>query len=93
MCLEAFVTITSKIGERIMSENDQIVSLVNQEEIQNKIYTIRGVQVMLDRDLAELYKIPTKILNQAVKRNTKRFPADCVPRTYLKTNTQVWNYV
>ena len=44
--------------------------------IQNKIYEIRGQRVMLDRDLAELYEVQTKVLNQAVKRNIKRFPAD-----------------
>ena len=43
--------------------------------IQNKIYEIRGQKVMLDFDLAELYKVETKVLNQAVKRNPKRFPA------------------
>ena len=42
--------------------------------IKDKIYTIRGVQVMLDRDLAELYGVETRILNQVVKRNIKRFP-------------------
>ena len=42
--------------------------------IQNKILTIRGVQVILDRDLAELYGVNTKVLNQAVKRNIDRFP-------------------
>ena len=44
--------------------------------IQNKIYEIRGERVMLDRDLAELYNVPTKALNQAVKRNLERFPED-----------------
>jgi phage regulator Rha-like protein len=42
--------------------------------IKDKIYTIRGYQVMLDRDLAELYGVQTKILNKAVKRNIERFP-------------------
>lgn len=41
--------------------------------IQNKIYDIRGRKVMLDRDLAELYRVEVRILNQAVKRNRKRF--------------------
>jgi hypothetical protein len=50
--------------------------IINEENIQNKIYTIRGVQVMLDRDLAELYDVDTKVLNQAVKRNEARFPHD-----------------
>lgn len=44
--------------------------------IQNKIYEIRGQRVMLDRDLAELYQVSTSALNQAVKRNSERFPGD-----------------
>ena len=44
--------------------------------IQNKIYEIRGHKVMLDFDLAELYEVQTKALNQAVKRNIQRFPLD-----------------
>jgi len=46
------------------------------QDIQNKIYTIRGMQVMVDRDLAELYGVQTKVFNQAVKRNISRFPDD-----------------
>jgi hypothetical protein len=44
--------------------------------IQKKIFEIRGQRVMLDRHLAELYGVPTKALNLAVKRNSKRFPED-----------------
>lgn len=44
--------------------------------LQSKIYEIRNLKVMLDFDLAELYEIETRVLNQAVKRNIKRFPAD-----------------
>ena len=44
--------------------------------IQNLIYEIRGQKVMLDSDLAKLYQVDTKVLNQAVKRNLKRFPPD-----------------
>jgi hypothetical protein len=44
--------------------------------IENKIYTIRGVQVMLDSDLAELYNTETKFINRAVKRNGSRFPIE-----------------
>lgn len=44
--------------------------------IQSKIYEIRGVRVMLDRDLAEMYGVETRVLNQTVKRNIKRFPDD-----------------
>lgn len=46
------------------------------EQIQTKIYEIRGQKVMLDFDLAELYGVATKVLNQAVKRNIERFPED-----------------
>ncbi len=44
--------------------------------IQNKIYEIRGLRVMLDSDLAQLYGVETKVLKQAVKRNLDRFPSD-----------------
>jgi hypothetical protein len=47
-----------------------------EETIRNRIFTIRGVQVMLDRDLAELYEIETRVLKQAVNRNKNRFPKD-----------------
>ena len=44
--------------------------------VQNLIYEIRGQKVMLDSDLARLYQVETKVLNQAVRRNIKRFPED-----------------
>lgn len=44
--------------------------------IQSKIYEVRGQRVMLDRDLAEMYGVETRVLNQAVKRNIDRFPPD-----------------
>ena len=46
------------------------------KSIQNRIYDIRGQRVLLDFDLAALYEVETKVLNQAVKRNIKRFPDD-----------------
>jgi hypothetical protein len=46
------------------------------DTVSTKIHTIRGLQVMLDRDLAELYGVETKVFNQAVKRNIERFPND-----------------
>ena len=54
------------------------VALVNipVERIEKVIYLIRGQKVMLDRDLAELYDVQTKVLNQAVRRNLGRFPSD-----------------
>ncbi len=53
-----------------MKNNNQI------QIIENKIFTIRGQQVMLDRDLAELYQVTTKRLNEQVKRNIQKFPSD-----------------
>ena len=52
------------------------VQLIPVEIIERKIYLIRGCQVMLDSDLAELYQVQTKRLNEAVRRNLRRFPAD-----------------
>lgn len=46
------------------------------QDIHNKIFTVRGVQVMLDSDLAKLYHIETKTFNQSIRRNIKRFPED-----------------
>ena len=54
---------------------DQPISVDN---IKAKIYEFRGQKVMIDRDLADLYHIETKVLNQAVKRNIKRFPTDAM---------------
>ena len=51
-------------------------SLVSPEHIANKIYLLRSLKVMLDRDLAELYDVETRVLKQAVRRNIDRFPAD-----------------
>ncbi len=50
--------------------------LVSEEKIVGKIYLIRGKKVMLDRDLAQMYSVETRTLNQAVKRNIRRFPED-----------------
>ena len=51
-------------------------AIVPIEVIEKKIILIRGQKVMLDADLAEIYGVPTKALNQAVKRNIQRFPED-----------------
>ena len=50
--------------------------LIPVEIIERKIYLIRGHKVMIDRDLAELYGVATRVLNQAVRRNISRFPSD-----------------
>lgn len=59
----------------IQAENKKDFTM-NLEPIQNKIYEIRGVKVMLDFDLAGLYQVETRVLNQSVKRNIRRFPDD-----------------
>lgn len=56
-----------------MAKEEKLVIPV--ERIASQIYLIRGEKVMLDSDLAELYGVGTKVLNQAVKRNMERFPA------------------
>lgn len=56
-----------------MSDKNKIIRT---DSIQNRIYTIRGVQVMLDSDLAQMYQVETRALNQAVSRNRERFPDD-----------------
>jgi hypothetical protein len=50
--------------------------IVPDEVVMNKIYIIKGQKVMIDRDLAELYGVETKVLKQAVRRNINRFPTD-----------------
>ena len=55
---------------------DGQISLVPMERIERAIIMVRGEKVMLDSDLAEIYGVETRILNQAVKRNAARFPVD-----------------
>lgn len=59
-----------------MPKTKNEIAIIPSEIITNKIYIIRGHKVMIDRDLAELYGVQTKVLNQAVRRNKKRFPDD-----------------
>jgi phage regulator Rha-like protein len=63
------------------------------KSIQNRIYEIRGVRVMLDFDLAALYEVATKVLNQAVKRNIKRFPKDFMFRLTPDEWQDVWSQI
>ena len=55
---------------------EELQALVVEQKILNRIYLIRGQKVMLDRDLAEMYGVETRRLNEQVKRNSKRFPKD-----------------
>ncbi len=74
-------------------ENEMII----QNNIESKILSLRGKQVMIDRDLAELYGVETRVLNQAVKRNIERFPEDFMfaleesEETELVTNCDRFN--
>jgi len=61
---------------KISEQDNQIERIIPEETIAEKIFLIRGQKVMIDRDLAELYDVETRILNQAVRRNRNRFPDD-----------------
>ncbi len=61
-----------KTNEITVKESEEVV--INETTIKNLIYVIRGQQVMLDSDLAMLYQVETKRVNEGVKRNIKRFP-------------------
>ena len=63
-------------GDAISDQQAQVVVMNNEGNVQALIKTIRGVQVMLDRDLAKLYGVETGALNRQVKRNEERFPED-----------------
>ena len=52
----------------------QLQIFVGDQKILNRIYLIRGEKVMLDKDLAEMYGVETRVLNQSIKRNVSRFP-------------------
>ena len=61
--------------------------------LQSKIHEIRGLKVIMDFDLAELYEVETKVLNQSVKRNAKRFPGDFMfqldDKEYISLRSQI----
>ena len=63
--------------------------IITDEAIQDKTYTICGVQVMLDRDLVELYGVETKRVNEQVKRNIERFPEDFMFQL-TKDELEIW---
>ncbi|OIO02398.1 DNA-binding protein [Candidatus Desantisbacteria bacterium CG_4_10_14_0_8_um_filter_48_22] len=64
-------------------------AIIPQEIIEQKIFMIRGHKVIFDRDLAMLYGVPTKVFNQAVKRNKQRFPKDFMFQL-SKTELENW---
>ena len=66
-----------------------MVNIIPADRIEKAIYLIRGQKVMIDRDLAELYQVETKVLNQAVKRNRDRFPEGFMFQLSKKEKTEV----
>lgn len=71
-----------------MSKQEKL-ALVPDELVMNKIYLIRNQKVMLDSDLAELYQVETKVLNQQVKRNLRRFPDDFM----FQLTKEEWEFI
>ena len=59
-----------------MKTNINDIELINEDTLKDKIYTIRGVKVMLDFDLAKIYGYTTKTFNQQIKNNIERFESD-----------------
>ena len=74
------------MGERKMTARQELARL---GPVESRILLIRGRKVMLDTDLAELYGVPTKVLNQAVKRNRRRFPDDFMFRLRAAEKAEV----
>jgi len=64
------------MAEKEPTKNESAIIASNDAQIRDMIYTVRGQQVMLDSDLAELYEVETGALNRAAKRNEDRFPED-----------------
>jgi len=77
------------IANRNYIRGGNISDIIPVERIERKIYFIRRQKVMIDRDLAELYGVETRVLNQAVRRNIKRFPEDFMFH-FSKEETEIW---
>jgi len=76
-------------GEHFAMGKDKTSSLIPAERIERAILIVRGQKVMLDKDLASLYGVPTKALIQAVKRNPGRFPEDFMFQ-FTKAELEEW---
>jgi hypothetical protein len=85
--IEVISFLTTKFTKTSMSKN-VIIKLVEEEKIMNRIHVIRNHKVMLDFDLAEMYGVATKRLNEQLKRNIKRFPKDFM---FLLTEKETQN--
>ncbi len=71
------------------AEKHNSLSVLSSEDIESKIYILRGQKVMADSDLAGLYGVSTKRLNEQVKRNMRRFPADFMFRVTEEENRSI----
>ena len=69
------------------------IALIPVEVVERRIYLIRGHKVMLDSDLAELYNVPTKRLNEQVRRNLRRFPEDFMFQLTEKEAERAWVFL
>lgn len=82
--------------DKICEQNEAVATnflmapskMISSTAIESRIWFVRGQKVILDQDLAQLYSVPTKVFNQAVKRNRKRFPTDFMFRMTLEEARQ-----
>ena len=72
-----------------MEKSKKEIMAIPSERIISRIFLIRGKKIMVDRDLAELYGVETRVLNQAVRRNIERFPSDFMFQLDKK-ETDIW---
>ena len=80
---------TAKLKIKLNKKQKNKLMVIPSERVVSKIFLIRSKKVMLDKDLADLYGVETKILNQAVKRNLERFPADFMFQLN-KQEAEIW---
>ena len=80
---------TAKLKIKLNKKQKNELMVIPSERVVSKIFLIRSKKVMLDKDLADLYGVETKVLNQAVKRNLERFPADFMFQLN-KQEAEIW---
>ena len=80
---------TAKLKIKLNKKQKNELIVIPSERVVSKIFLIRSKKVMLDKDLADLYGVETKVLNQAVKRNLERFPADFMFQLN-KQEAEIW---
>jgi len=83
------MTAKLKIKIKLNKKQKNELMVIPSERVVSKIFLIRSKKVMLDKDLADLYGVETKVLNQAVKRNLERFPADFMFQLN-KQEAEIW---